>query len=220
MIVITGASDGLGLELAKLYQKAGIRVVNISRRECEYADQNIIADLQKESDLTSAASSILEDNEPLNILINCAGVLSLQAFSNMTDEEIRRVLTVNTSAPMLLVSRLMKKIKRDNTDIVNIASTSSFHGSTKTPIYNVSKWGLLGFSKSLKEELRDTSSRVISFCPDIFSSGLFEKATGENVQDRSKWMCAEDLAILLKQILDLPKIMEVSEIIINRNKLH
>lgn len=220
MIVITGASDGLGLALAKLYKKSGAKVINISRRECKYADQNINTDLQKESDIRNAASFILEWDEPLDILINCAGVLSLQDFNRMTSEEVQYVLAVNTSAPMLLVSNLINRIKQDSTDVVNIASTASFKGSAKTPIYNTSKWGLLGFSKSLKEELKDTSSRVISFCPDIFSSGLFEKATGENVQDRSKWMRADDLAVLLKQILDLPKIMEVSEIIIDRNKLN
>jgi NADP-dependent 3-hydroxy acid dehydrogenase YdfG len=58
---------------------------------------------------------------------------------------------------------------------------------------------------------------VISFCPGGFKTKLFEKATGvDNTQDGSQWMKAEEVARCLKQLLELPKSMEVSEIIINR----
>ena len=55
MIIITGASDGLGLQLAKLFKEAGKTVVNISRRESEFADTNILCDLQLEDDIKKAA---------------------------------------------------------------------------------------------------------------------------------------------------------------------
>lgn len=51
MIVITGASDGLGLQLAKLYKESGKKVMNISRRECEFADENIMLNLREGSEI-------------------------------------------------------------------------------------------------------------------------------------------------------------------------
>jgi NADP-dependent 3-hydroxy acid dehydrogenase YdfG len=63
-------------------------------------------------------------------------------------------------------------------------------------------------------------SRVISFCTGGFKSGLFEKATGEEqVFKDSEWMSAEDVAAFMKQILELPKNMEISEVVINRKTL-
>lgn len=58
---------------------------------------------------------------------------------------------------------------------------------------------------------------MISFCPGGFKSKLFEKATGEsNITNEGEWMRPEDVAMFIKQILDLPKNMEVSEVIVNR----
>ncbi len=84
-------------------------------------------------------------------------------------------------------------------------------------VYGASKWAVRGFTKNLQEEFKGKPNRVISFCPGGFKTKLFEKATGiDNTENGGEWMKPEDLALLLKQILDLPKNMEVSEIVINR----
>jgi short-subunit dehydrogenase len=77
MIIITGASDGLGKQVAKLYKEAGKKVVNISRRECEYADINICVSLREGEDIKKASDEILQMDEPIEAIINCAGVLSV-----------------------------------------------------------------------------------------------------------------------------------------------
>lgn len=60
MIVITGASDGLGKELAKLYKKTGKTIINISRRESEYADVNMLHNLREGDEIKAAAEEILK----------------------------------------------------------------------------------------------------------------------------------------------------------------
>lgn len=217
MIVITGASDGLGLQLAKLYKDSGKKVVNISRRESKYADVNILKNLREGKDIKEAAKEVAAIDESLEAIVNCAGVFSKAPLGEIDEEEIKRLMSTNVKGPMLLVSNLIDRIKKDGTDIVNVSSTAGTKGNPNEAVYNASKWALRGFSANLQAELRDTQSRVISFCPGGFQTKLFEKATGtDNTGDGSEWMKAEDVALCLKQLLDLPKNMEVSEIVINR----
>jgi NADP-dependent 3-hydroxy acid dehydrogenase YdfG len=127
-------------------------------------------------------------------------------------------MSTNVKSQILLVSNLYERIIKDKTDIVNVASTVGLKGIIDQAVYGASKWAVRGFSKNLQEEFKNKPNRVISFCPGGFKTKLFEKATGVDNTLRDEWMKPEDLAIILKQTLDLPKNMEVSEIIINRKK--
>ena len=106
MIVITGASGGLGGELAKLYKKDGKTVINVSRNPSEYADKNLIHDLTKGSEIEAAAAEILKINEPLEVLINCAGIYSTDDLADITEEEIKKNMATHVKAPILLTSKL------------------------------------------------------------------------------------------------------------------
>ena len=214
MIVITGASDGLGLELAKLYKEAGKVVVNISRRECEYAEYNIVLNLREGVEIQEAARRLLEIAEPIEALVNCIGTFSTEPFGDITEDEIKRLMSTNVKAPMLLTSELIERIKSDEADVLNVISTAGTKGNSEHPVYAASKWAERGYTKAFQAELKGTKGRVVSFCPGGMQTGFFEK-TGENPTDDS-WMQPKDVAVLMKNILDLPKNMEVSEIIVNR----
>lgn len=216
MIVITGASSGLGLEVAKLYKKSRKKVVNISRGKCEFADLNILLSLREEPEIEKATKEILKIDEPIEAIINCIGVYNEQPFAKITEDEVKRLMSTNVKAPLLLISKLMPRIRKDETDILNVVSTAGTKGQKENPLYTTSKWAERGMTLSLQDELRDTKSRVISFCPGGISTKFFEKAVGDDSRS-DNWMPPESVALLIKQILDLPKSMEVSEIVINRN---
>jgi len=219
MIVITGASDGLGKELAALYVADGKRVIGLARGECGTSVEQIQTDLTSEQSIADAVSKICADNEPLEALINCAGVLSIENTEKLTTDEVSKVLDTNVRAPLLLTSGLLSKIKQDGADIVNVASTVGLKGYVDQAAYGASKWAIRGFSANLQAELKDTACRVISFCPGGFKTKLFAKATGvDNTTTEGEWMSATDVAKCLKQLLELPKNMEVSEIIVNRKQ--
>lgn len=216
MIAITGASDGLGLQLARLYKEAGKTVVNVSRTECEYADYNVLCDLMITGDIAAASGKILEIEEELEALVYCAGVMSIQPLGEVNESEIRRLISTNVESQILLTSNLASRIKKDETDIVCVSSTVGTKGYVDQAAYGASKWAVRGFAKNLQEEFKGQPNRVISFCPGGFESRIFEKAMGKKNENFTFSMKAEDVALCLKQILDLPKSMEVSEIIINR----
>jgi NADP-dependent 3-hydroxy acid dehydrogenase YdfG len=125
-------------------------------------------------------------------------------------------MSTNVKAAILLVSNLAERIKKDGTDIVNVASTVGLKGYVDQAVYGASKWAMRGFSANLQVELKDTACRVISFCVGGFNSDIAKKVTGQDIPDPENWMNPENIALFMKQTLDLPKGMEVSEVIINR----
>jgi len=215
VIVITGASDGLGLQLARVYKEAGKRVVNVSRRESQYAVDNVLTDLTNDMSVTSAIEAVLAINEPVEALVDCAGVMSLEPLNKITANELDRTFGVNVKGAILLVSGLADRMKQDGTDIVNVSSTVGLKAYPDQAAYGASKWAMRGFSQNLQVELK-TTNRVISFCVGGFKSDIAKKIHGQDLPDPENWMDPEDIAVFMKQILDLPKNMEVSEIVINR----
>lgn len=213
-------ANGLGKSLAQQYFSRGKTVVNVSRRKSKYAQHNIAADLRHGAAIKKAANQILKIKEPLEAIVNAAGVLSVQPLGNISEDEIKRTMATNVKAPILLVSNLIAKIKKDGTDIVNVSSTVGTKGYINQAIYGASKWAVRGLSANLQAELANYPCRVISFCPGGFKSGLFKKATGtDNTKDGSEWMSPDELARFIIQILELPKNMEVSEVIVNRRQV-
>lgn len=217
MIIITGASDGLGLELARLYKNSGKKVINISRRKSEFAGENLLTDLLQEEEIEKAVQQILAMGEPIEALVNCAGVMSLESLDSISASEIDRTFGVNVRAAMLLVSGLTEQLKQDHTDIVNVASTVGLKAYPDQAAYGASKWAMRGFSQNLQIELKDTN-RVVSLCVGGFNSDIAKKVTGKEIPDPENWMNPSDIATFVKQIIDLPKSMEVTEIIINRKQ--
>jgi NAD(P)-dependent dehydrogenase (short-subunit alcohol dehydrogenase family) len=215
MIVITGASDGLGLQIAKVYKEAGKRVVNVSRRASKCADNDVLTDLTDAASVASAAEAILAIDEPLEVLVNCAGVMSLEPLDKITASELDRTFGVNVRGAILLVSGLAERARRDGTDIVNVASTVGLKAYPEQAAYGASKWAMRGFSQNLQVELK-TTNRVMSFCVGGFKSDIAKKVHGQDLPDPENWMDPEDIVVFLKQIIDLPRSMEVSEIVINR----
>lgn len=216
MIVITGASEGLGKELAVLFVAEGRRVISLSRKSGPSGVEHIKTDLLNESSITKAASTIIAEKEPLEAVVNCAGVYSEEETEKLSLKEIERVFKTNVFAPMLLTAKLMERIKKDGADIVNVSSTVGTKAYLNQAAYGSSKWALRGFSQNLQLELKGYPSRVISFCPGGFRSNLVKNFNGSDITDPENWMAVEDVAKCLKQILELPQNMEVSEILVNR----
>lgn len=216
MIIITGASGKLGGAVARAWLAKGKKVVNLSRSDKLKEATFIAVDLTDPTSIRKAAAETNRIAEPLEALINCAGIFSEDPLNAMADEKIKATFATNIEGPMLLTSLLMDKIKQDGADILNVSSTVGTKAYAAQAAYGASKWAMRGFSANLQVELKGTPCRVISFCPGGFESKLFEKATGVDNTTTGNWMTAEDLAELIVQILELPKNMEVSEIIVNR----
>lgn len=218
-VIVTGGSDGLGSALVDSLMASGFRVVNVSRRENDKAHVNILCDLSTTHGIKNAADSILRMNEPLRAIIHSAGVLSFGEASSLDGVEYERVFNINTKAPMLITSELFNKLKEDETDIVIINSVAGIQSYPAQTLYNSSKAALHSYTKDLRETLSSTGSRVIGVYPGMLDTSMAQKIPdGAMPKSKHPTIKPAELADYIVYTINLPKVMEVSDIVINRKK--
>lgn len=210
--IITGASDGLGRNIAEEFIKRGIQVVCLSRRNPDPAMVHIPVDIMDSGSVAGAVETILGEHPDADVLINCAGVFDRNAFEMVAPERILQVMAINVGGLMQLTRGLLPLIKKNKGDIVNIGSTASFKACHLETIYSTSKWAVRGFTENLRLEVKAEDVRVIGFHPGGMKTSLFK----DFEIDTGAFMEPSDVAKLLLMLLELPRNMEVSEIVINR----
>jgi uncharacterized protein len=216
-VIITGASSGLGHEIAlKMIQK-GLKVVNISRTHSKLDLINIKADLTKNKDIVNVIDKIKKEHKDLDLLILCAGVMHRHFVGESPLEEVDDDFSVNVTSSIKIIDSLISLIKKNKGDIVIIGSTSAFQSHDETSVYSSTKHAILGYIKALQLELKKENVRVIGFHPGGFKSQLHIKAGSKLKQE--DLMDPKDLAQLLMNILELPRSIQVSEIIVDRKKV-
>lgn len=181
-ILVTGASSGIGREIAIVCSKMGAQVTVTGRNEerlmAAFAmlegegHSMIVADLTAESQISNLAASCSE----LNGVVHCAGIGSRTLLNNVKESELQRVMTTNFNAPVLLQKALSKKKKiKDRASIVFIASRAPFAPSIGNGIYAASKGALIAYAKVLGLELAAKMIRVNCICPAMVWTELIEK---------------------------------------------
>jgi len=168
LIIITGASKGIGFELVKqLSRDPGNTVLAVSRKTDTLSklakNNNTIVPLKADITLPGERKRIYQAarslNLPLNILINNAGEIVNKPFVKISEQELRSVYDTNVFAPFLLVQSLLPLFaKKERSHIVNISSMGGFQGSAKFPglsAYTSSKSALGGLTECLAEELKE-----------------------------------------------------------------
>jgi len=178
--IITGATGGLGKQIAKEFAQAGCNLFLTSRsneklevlkNELKIENQEIeifysSSDLTKNESIINLIKIIREKFSSIDILINCAGNFPVKSLSESTIEEYDSCMNLNVRAPFVLSKEFSKDmIKNKWGRIVNIASSGAYNGLKNTVIYRSSKHALLGLSRSLTNELKEFNVRTYCFSP-------------------------------------------------------
>jgi NAD(P)-dependent dehydrogenase (short-subunit alcohol dehydrogenase family) len=171
-VVITGASRGVGYELAKKFIQNGHRVIALARNRKKLQQLNKEVNSERfrflEFDLTvsdyneSLLPFVKKHFDTVDILINNAGLLINKPLAQLTDEDFDRLFDVNVKSAFKL-SREFLPLFSDGAHIVNISSMGGVQGSAKFPglsLYSASKAALAVLSECLAEELQERNIRV------------------------------------------------------------
>ena len=212
--LITGASSGLGLEIARLLLGNGDNVINASRTPSDLACENIATDLTNSGSIARMVELVGKKHPGCNLLVSCAGAMHWAEAGKNSGDLIDNDLAVNLSGMMKAVEGLMPLIRKNRGDIVIIGSTSSFNTPSGSSVYCAAKHGVLGYIKALQVECRNDDIRILGIHPGGFKSQFHIKA--KTKIDFDSLIDPENLARLILDLLALPRNMEVSEIIINR----
>jgi short-subunit dehydrogenase len=224
-VLLTGGSRGIGPYIAHALLERGARVTLAARsaedlgrtRDSLGGDRVAIAagDVSVEADREKMITAAEEAFGPIDVLVNNAGIESVLPFEEYREGEIERVIDVNLLAPMRLTRLVMPgMLERARGHIVNMSSLS---GKTPPPYhtaYASTKAGLVGFTASLRGELKDTGVSASVICPGyITEAGVFAEGRGLEPPKRSgAWGTPRDVARAVVRAVE----KDVPEIIVAR----
>lgn len=186
LVIISGASRGLGAEIASNLVASGYRVVGISRTEFQSNHEDFIplrADLSSLDKIPDVAKKIRDSfGIPYGLVNNAAkgldGLLSTQSNRDILD-----TLTTNLASPILLtkhLSRQMLELRQGR--IINISSIVGTTGYSGLSVYGASKAGLLGFTRSLSRELGRRNITVNSIQPGFMETSMTKGLHGDTFE--------------------------------------
>lgn len=203
-IWITGASSGIGRAAAAEFAKVGCKVFASARRNVELERLN--AELEKENrsveiypcnvasfqNVESVFKKISATNK-IECLVNNAGVTTFKLAVENSINEINDIITTNLLGSIYTIKAVLPHmIANGGGTIINILSVVAKAVYTKSSAYTASKMGLLGYTNSLREEVRQHNIRIINILPGATETPMWPGKIRENYAD--KMMSTEDVA--------------------------
>ncbi len=180
-VVLTGATGGIGQEVARALDKEGCRLLLTGRNQEKLNSllkslkgvnhHAVCADLQSEEGREALLN--MAKKHSVDILINMLGVNQLCLADDMTDKNIDEIVSTNLIVPMKLCRDFIPLLgQQESSVIVNVGSILGSIGYAGSSAYCGSKFGLRGFTESLRRELAATTTKVLYFAPRATSTAL------------------------------------------------
>jgi hypothetical protein len=185
--LVTGASSGLGLELAKLLDEQGHEVVVVARSTS--ALEELASSLQRPTviaaDLATAEGRrvVIDAVDSVDILVNNAGFGECGHFAQIDEARSVSMVELNCEAVVSLTRHyLPAMIERGSGKVMNVASTAAFQPGPTMAVYYASKAFVLSFTEAVAEETRGSGVTLTAFCPGAFASGFQDAAHAGNTR--------------------------------------
>jgi 3-oxoacyl-[acyl-carrier protein] reductase len=213
--LVTGAGRGIGKAIALMLADLGCRLVLAARTSSELesvqkdiralgGDAIVVAcDLTQDADIYRLFDECQKQCGSVDILVNNAGWGKRSSVVKANIEDWDRTFKLNLRAPMLLAKSLLPKmIGKNDGAVINIGSVSGKTGEANGAAYSASKFGLIGFTQSLFEEVREYGIKVAVILPGFVDTPLIPP----NRQiDRAKMIRPEDVAEAVHYVLTSAK---------------
>ena len=188
IVLITGGASGIGKIMTRLLLERKAKVIiwdinqaNIDKTITEFSNKGEIfgfnVDVSNIEQIQKTAKKIKEEIGIVDLLINNAGIIVGKLFHEHSTAEITKTIEVNTVAPMFVTMEFLKDMLNQNSGhICNIASSGGLISNPKMSVYAASKWALIGWSDSLRLEMKqmDKAIKITTIMPYYINTGMFE----------------------------------------------
>lgn len=239
IIVITGASSGIGQETATLLAKSGVKIVLGARREdklqevVELVRNNggqavyTVTDVRDRNQVQALAQLALDTYGGIDVWINNAGVMPQAPFIKGTIDEWDAAIDINIKGVLYgIAAALPIMVKQKKGHMINIASVEGHHSHAGGGVYSATKYAVRAMSASLREEMAQMEGqlRCTVISPGAINTELLNSVTDQQIKAiyedfyASHGISPERVASTIKQAIDLPDDTAWNEVVMRPTK--
>ncbi|MFD1161361.1 SDR family oxidoreductase [Hwangdonia seohaensis] len=192
-VLITGGASGIGKIMVRLMLERKAKVIiwdinqeSIDKTIAEFSNIGELfgynVDVSNLKQIQDTAKKVKSEQGVVDVLINNAGIIVGKYFNEHTASDIMKTMEINATAPMFITMEFLKDMLHQNSGhICNIASSGGLVSNPKMSVYAASKWSLIGWSDSLRLEMKqlDKKINVTTIMPYYINTGMFDGVTSK-----------------------------------------
>ena len=200
-VFVTGASRGIGKEVALKYAENGYNVIinyasdktDVESLKKEFEEKNVEtiiekADVTNSNQIEELVKKAIEKFGKIDVLVNNAGITKDNLLMRMSEEEFDKVIEVNLKGTYIVTKAVTKyMMKKRNGSIINLSSVVGVAGNAGQTNYSASKAGIIGFTKSVAKELASRNIRANAVAPGFIETDMtavLPDAVKENIHNQ------------------------------------
>ena len=228
VVLITGASSGMGAATAIRLARDGARVVLAARREDrlkQVAEQVrqaggealvCVTDVTRLADIQAMIARTMEACGRIDVVYNNAGLMRVAPIEKLSHEEIEQMVNVNVLGAVRVIKEVVSILKKQDSGlIINVSSVLGRKTRATAWVYAATKWGVTAINEGLREELVGTKIRVCALQPGVVDTELFDAfevhpAKWQKITDMVK---PQDVAELIAFIVSRPWYFNINEVL-------
>ncbi|WP_066250546.1 3-ketoacyl-ACP reductase [Neobacillus drentensis] len=204
---VTGAGRGIGKAVAIALANEGVNIGLLARTESALKEvvseveglgvkaAYAAVDISSQEEVEQSIKKITGELGTADILINNAGIGKFETLLEMDPQEWKRIIDVNLMGPYYVTKAVLPQlIEKNGGDIINISSTNGLSGAATSSAYSASKFGVIGLTESLAQEVRRNNIRVTALTPSTVATELAVKTNLIAENNDEKYMQPEDIA--------------------------
>ena len=222
--IVTGASSGIGWAVSRTLCEMGYQVFGIGRDFSAHAGEEgiehfhpIVCDLLNTEQLIAQIKEIRAGSR-VEILINNAGIGYYGLHEELNLYKIQKMVRTNLEVPMILTNLLLRDLKKNEGNIINISSVTAQKSNPHGCAYGATKAGLSSFSQSLFDEARKYGVRVTAIQPDMTKTNLYRHADFKEADAPDTYLAPEEVAEAVRFILSRRKGSNITELTLTPQK--
>jgi NAD(P)-dependent dehydrogenase (short-subunit alcohol dehydrogenase family) len=188
--IVTGATSGIGLAIARGFAEEGARVcvADLDAARCEAVAAEIgrgafghALDVRDRRSIANLVAAVVARTGGIDSLVNCAGVFGMQVFTDITEEEFDRIFAVNARGLLFITQAVVRQMVAQGRGgtIVSIASGAGRRAAPGAAVYSASKAAVINLTQSAAQELIRHDIRVNAIAPGAVRTPMWNQVDGE-----------------------------------------
>ena len=217
-ILITGSSDGIGKSISKLLLNSGAQVIGIAREHSKFRPKNsnyfdYTIDLSNKENLEKMILNILSEHKNIDGFVSNAGYGLFGNLETFSSNDISNYIFTNLTSHIIITSHIIPRFnKQKKGNIIFIGSDSALAGGKNGSIYSAAKFGLRGFSQSIRKECSSKNIHVSLINPGMVRTSFFKNKNFQPGDEKTNAIEPDDIAQLVINILSMREGSVIDEI--------